>query len=88
MAGEWVYDNEAVIEPGQPPARSKGTESDWAIGGIWVVGESKGKTPTGASMTAILTLGYDPQKKKFVGTWIDTTPRVGVLVHRSDRQSP
>ena len=27
----------------------------------------------GTTMTAIQTIGYDPEKKKYVGTWVDST---------------
>ena len=71
LAGEWEYDSEAVIAPGQPPLKAKGTESVRSIGGFWTMLESKG-TVANQPFTGILTLGYDPAKKKFVGTWIDS----------------
>jgi hypothetical protein len=71
LAGEWDYDSEAVIAPGQPPLKAKGTESVRSIGGFWIMLENKG-TVAGQPFTGILTLGYDPAKKKFVGTWIDS----------------
>jgi hypothetical protein len=39
--------------------------------GDWVVSENRGETG-GTSMTAIQTIGYDPEKKKYVGTWVDS----------------
>lgn len=71
LAGEWDYDSEAVIAPGQPPLKAKGTESVRSIGGFWIMLENKG-TVADQPFTGILTLGYDPAKKKFVGTWIDS----------------
>jgi hypothetical protein len=70
LAGEW--DSEAeMTEPGKPPAKCKGTESARRIGGFWLQAESRmifGEQ----TMTGILTLGYDAQAKKYVGTWIDS----------------
>jgi hypothetical protein len=41
-----------------------------SIGGLWTMGEGKGDAPDGTSVTSIMTLGYDPQKQRFVGTFI------------------
>jgi len=46
-------------------------ESARMVGGLWMVADFKA-TVSGKPMAAIMTLGYDPQKKKYVGTWIDT----------------
>lgn len=71
LVGEWESDAEMVMVPGQPPHKSKGKESVRAIGGLWVVCDVSGDSPIGP-MTAVMTLGYDPQKKKYIGTWIDS----------------
>jgi hypothetical protein len=36
------------------------------------LGEGEGEAPGGVTNGTILTLGYDPQKKRFVGTFIST----------------
>jgi hypothetical protein len=41
------------------------------VGGFWVLSETK-STPMGVPMTGVLTVGYDPAKKKYVGTWVDS----------------
>ena len=41
------------------------------VGGFWVVAENKA-TLFDAPFTGIMTLGFDGQKKKYVGTWIDS----------------
>lgn len=71
LAGEWTTEAEANFGPGQPPLKCSGTESVRSIGGFWVVSESK-STPMGMPMTGVMTLGFDPQKKKYIGTWIDS----------------
>src|SRR5262245_21362522 len=71
FVGEWEAEGDAVPEPGKPPVKSKGTESVHTIGGFWIVAENKG-TFMNTPLTAMLTLGYDPQKKKYLGTWIDS----------------
>lgn len=68
--GEWTYESEAVMGPDQPVMKSTGTESVRAIGDFWILGEGKGTMPDGNPATMLLTIGYDPAKGKFVGTWL------------------
>ena len=72
MAGEWDTEGEFVVEPGKPPIKNKGTESSRLLGGFWISSEHKGEF-LGAPFTGMLTLGYSPEKKKYVATWIDST---------------
>ncbi len=71
LVGEWESESEMVMVPGQPPHKTKGKENVRAIGGLWVVSELTCESPMGP-MTALMTLGYDAQKKKYIGTWIDS----------------
>ena len=71
LAGDWEYDADATLEPGKPPMKFKGTESARMVGDFWVVGELKA-TIADVPFTGILTLGFDGEKKKFVGAWIDS----------------
>lgn len=73
LVGEWESQSEMVAAPGQPAEKCKGNETVRSIGGFWTVAEMKGNMPGGISMTGIMTLGFDPQKKKYIGTWIDST---------------
>lgn len=51
---------------------SKGTESvKSAFGGYWLVMDFRGEM-NGTPYTGYGTLGYDPYKKKYVMTWIDS----------------
>lgn len=70
LVGEWTYEAEAVMGPGQPPTRSQGTESVRPLGGFWVVGEGQGECPGGGPAHTMLTIGYDPKTERFVGTWV------------------
>ena len=69
LVGEWTYVSEAGA-PGEAPSRSTGTESVRSLGGAWVVGEARGEMPDGGTGTSLMTLGYDPEKKRYVGTFI------------------
>ncbi len=71
LVGEWDAEAKMFMEPGQPPLESKGTESIRAIGGFWVQGEYKSDFE-GRPFTGLMTLGYNGQKKHYVGTWVDS----------------
>lgn len=70
LVGEWTSEAEAPMEPGKPPQTFTGTESVRSLGGLWMVAEGEGEMPGGGAMTTVMTLGYDPQKKRYVGTFI------------------
>lgn len=71
LVGEWDVDVEMHMEPGKPPQKSKGTETTRAIGGFWIVAENKG-TFMDKPFTGVLTLGYDSDRKTYIGTWVDS----------------
>ena len=70
LVGEWTYEAEATMEPGQPPAKFTGSERVRSLGGLWILAEGQGEMPGGGTATMLLTLGYDPQKQRYLGTWI------------------
>jgi hypothetical protein len=70
LIGEWTYETEVIMEPGKPAERSKGRETVRGLGGLWVIGEGEGEMPGGGHAKMQITLGFDPQKKHFVGTWV------------------
>jgi hypothetical protein len=70
LVGEWTQESEAAMGPDKPTEKWVGTESVRSLGGIWILAEGQGEMPGGGTMTSIITLGYDPQKKRFVGTFI------------------
>ena len=71
LTGEWETEGEVTTEPGKPPMKTKGSESNRAIGGFWILSEHKGDF-FGSPFTGILSLGYSPEKKKYMGTWFDS----------------
>lgn len=71
FVGNWESEMSIFMEPGKPPLKAKGTETARMIGGFWIVDEGKSEM-MGAPFNFVLTLGYDPEKKKYVGTWVDS----------------
>ena len=70
LVGEWTFEGECQMGADQPPSKSTGKESVRSLGGLWTIGEGEGDTPDGGACKSIMTLGYDPATKKFVGTFI------------------
>lgn len=70
LVGEWTYEGECPMGPDQSPSRYQGTERVLSIGGMWVLGEGEGEMPGGGTARMLITLGYDPNRKRYVGTWV------------------
>jgi len=70
LVGGWTSEAEITMEPGKPNETCKGTESVRSLGGLWILAEGQGEMPGGGPATMLMTLGYDPQKQRFVGTWV------------------
>jgi hypothetical protein len=74
MLGKDVGTWDATVEmfmPGAPPSVSKGTEVVTMMGGFWQLTEFKSEM-MGQPFEGRGTMGFDPTKKKYVGTWVDT----------------
>lgn len=70
FVGEWTFESSCDMGPGQPPIKTTGTEIIRMIGDFWLVVEGNGPMPSGGQMTYLMLVGFDPDKGKFVGSWI------------------
>jgi hypothetical protein len=70
LVGDWTYESDCSMGPGQPRAKFKGFERVRSLGGLWIVAEGEGEMPDGQTGTTIMTLGYDPRRQRYVGTWV------------------
>jgi Protein of unknown function (DUF1579) len=70
LMGDWTFEGECNMGPDQPTIHSSGKESVRSLGGLWTIGEGEGEMPDGGLCKTIMTLGYDPEAKQFVGTFI------------------
>ena len=68
--GEWVFEGECEMGPGQPPMKTTGREKVRSLGGLWIVADSVHGSPEHGESQAVLTIGYDPEKGRFVGSYI------------------
>ena len=82
LVGEWTYEVDGEEKAG-------GREIIKPIGPLWIVGESEFTMPGGGTGTARITVGFDPQKGRFVGTWIGSMMTyLWVYDRRTGRQRP
>ena len=74
--------------PGAEPTISKGVEVNKVVpGGLWLISEFRGDF-AGVAFEGHGQFGYDPLKKKYVGSWIDSmSPSLSVLEGTYDAQT-
>lgn len=72
MVGEWLFEAESIMGPDDRPGKLSGTESVRSLGGLWYVAEARTKAEDGKGATSILTIGYDPQRDAYVGTFVSS----------------
>ena len=70
LLGDWTCESTADMGAGEAPMQGTGTEHVRALGGLWVLGEGTGTMPGSDTGYMLMTLGYDPAKEVFVGSWV------------------
>jgi hypothetical protein len=70
LVGDWTFEGECSMGPDQPPMKNSGKENVRSLDGFWTIGEGTGAMSDGGTMHSIMTLGYDPQSKQFVGSFV------------------
>jgi len=68
--GVWDATVEMIIQ-GASPSTSKAVETNKMLAGLWLVSDFKGEMMNQPFEGHGVT-GYDPNKKKYVGTWVDS----------------
>ncbi len=85
LIGTWTFESVCDGGPEGPSMTIPGRETVRAIGDYWIVAEARGAMPDGGEMTSVMTLGYDPAKGKFVGSWTGS-PMTAMFVYEGDLQ--
>lgn len=70
LLGEWSMEHTCDMGPGQPPNVSRGKMTGRSLEGLWTLLESVGEMPGGGVGYSLFTLGYDPARQAYVGTFI------------------
>jgi hypothetical protein len=67
----WETTAEFPANSGQPSIVWKSVMEAKMLGELWMIAEMDGDM-MGTRMNAIITLGFDGKKKKYLGTWVDS----------------
>ncbi len=70
LVGDWTFESECSMGPDQPAMKSTGKQTTRALGSLWTLGEMESEGPDGKPMQSLFTLGFDPAKQRFVGSFI------------------
>jgi hypothetical protein len=70
LIGDWSWSHDVPATGDTRVTHLEGTETYRAIGSLWVQGEAVGPLPDGGVSVALTTLGWDPSKGRFTGTWV------------------
>ena len=68
--GDCTFESECMMGPDQPPMKSTGKLTTRSLGSLWTLGEMESDGPDGQPMQSVITLGFDPAKQRFVGTFV------------------
>lgn len=82
--GDWEYKSKCMI-PGQEMKEGQGMETcKLGLGGFWLEVEDKG-TMMNKEFSGKGFIGWDPNKKKYVGAWVDSwMPMLGTFEGEAD----
>jgi hypothetical protein len=69
--GVWDAESTTWMTPDAEPMTSKGVETNKLLGKMWLISEFQGEFG-GEEFHGHAQVGYDPLKKKYIGTWADT----------------
>lgn len=71
LVGSWSMESECKMGPDGDSIKSKARDVVKSLGGLWTIAEAEG-TMSGSNelVRSVMTLGYDPMSKAFVGTFI------------------
>ncbi|MEW4487428.1 DUF1579 domain-containing protein [Thalassoglobus sp. JC818] len=71
FVGNWALTSKAKMGPDQPDLECSGKMECQMLGGFWLINKMNNEM-LGSTMKGVQTIGYDPAKKKYVGTWVDS----------------
>ena len=69
--GEWETHAQMIAHGETPAMECESSMKFHSLGDFWVTLETTGQMG-GVKVHSIQTLGYDPEKKKYIGTWVDS----------------
>jgi hypothetical protein len=70
MVGTWRMEGQCAAPPGEEAPVLGGTETVRMLGGLWMLAEGEGEMPGGGTAQSVMTIGYDPARSCFLGTFV------------------
>lgn len=70
MIGEWTFEHSCNATADQPATPTSGKAVAKSYGGLWLIIECEGHAEPMGNWCSQFTLGYDPQKKCYHGTFV------------------
>ena len=68
MLGDWQVRTSGPDN--EPDGSGPWSEHVRSLQGLWIVCEGQGTMPSGSFGETLMTLGYNPETKRYVGTWV------------------
>ena len=68
MLGDWHV--RTTGSDGEADGSGPWTEHVRSLQGLWIVCEGQGTMPGGSFGETLMTLGYNPETKRYIGTWV------------------
>ncbi|ODS51841.1 MAG: hypothetical protein ABS36_18890 [Acidobacteria bacterium SCN 69-37] len=85
LVGDWTFSLPAPKIDDARVTTIEGTETYRALGPLWVIGDAVAPLADGGLSESRMALGWDPQRRRFVGTRIlSTTPSLWVYDGEGD----
>lgn len=69
LVGQWKFEHDCLMPDGSKSS-TDGTMNCRSLGGMWLIGESRGESPDSGAWSSIMTLGFDPAQNQYVGTFV------------------
>lgn len=67
LEGDWTME---AADTGNEDSPGEWKETGRLVGSVWAVLEGGGTMPDGSPGASVMTIGFDPARKKYVGTWV------------------
>lgn len=69
LTGDWEFEHDCKMPDGTA-TKTGGHMNCRSLGGMWLICESSGSSGEGGTWSSIMTLGFDPVKGHYVGTFV------------------
>jgi hypothetical protein len=66
LLGEWTYETAEPVEG----EKATGSETVRSLGDLWILAEGRSRMPDGSLATTLMSIGFDPARRRFVGSWM------------------